>query len=111
MATGPAGVDLPDPLDSESKVGGASSDATAGNADDLLSQMAGEEIDRLMKEAGEDPLESQPKQSDDLAGRDLHPSSGVLEPVKQGPATQSVEKAVEALERASDAITQEAETQ
>src|SRR6266566_5715295 len=41
---GQAAVDLPDPLQNQAAVGGPS-------ADDLLAQLAGEEIDRLLAEA------------------------------------------------------------
>ena len=48
---GKAAVELPDPLDTP--LTGANGVAAAGaSADDLLAQMAGEEIDRLLTEAG-----------------------------------------------------------
>jgi hypothetical protein len=45
-------VDLPDPLESAGEDPG---NAQAQSADDLLSQLAGDEIDRLLAESGEEP--------------------------------------------------------
>ena len=51
---GQAAVDLPDPLDNPPTQAGAPERAAAG-ADDLLAQMAGQEIDRLLADADVEP--------------------------------------------------------
>ncbi len=63
-------IDLPDPLDARSPLNGASldSDSAAGassaDADDILSQLAGDEIDRLLAEADvEDVADAAPTPS------------------------------------------------
>ena len=49
---GQAVVDLPDPLAASGEQAG---NAKAQSADDLLSQLAGDEIDRMLAESGEEP--------------------------------------------------------
>jgi hypothetical protein len=49
LVVGQSAVDLPDPLDASS----ARAPRTRADADDLLSQLAGEEIDRMLAGAGE----------------------------------------------------------
>ncbi|MGH7214157.1 MAG: hypothetical protein ACREIT_05285 [Tepidisphaeraceae bacterium] len=60
---GKATVDLPDPLDRTSSDG-----KSASNADDLLSQLAGDEIDRLLAEA---EVEPRPQGTPRPAGADV----------------------------------------
>lgn len=58
---GQATVDLPDPLEALAPPGHSLAAAPAGaSADDLLSQMAGEEIDRLLSEADANPAPPSP---------------------------------------------------
>jgi hypothetical protein len=54
LVVGQAAVDLPDPLDTSS----ARAPRTRADADDLLSQLAGEEVDRMLASAGETPTSS-----------------------------------------------------
>lgn len=79
-------IDLPDPLDAASPLNGASLDGDSGggtssaDADDILSQLAGDEIDRLLAEAdvekgpGESPVPGE--LTTDLA---LAPTKGPVE--------------------------------
>jgi hypothetical protein len=57
QATVDSAVDLPDPLESR---GDNPDSAQAQSADDLLSQLAGDEIDRLLAESGDEPAAQAP---------------------------------------------------
>jgi hypothetical protein len=74
---GKTAVKLPDPLDKSVKAG-------AGSADDLLAQLAGEEIDRLLSEA-EGQAEPEPA-----------PTPLVPPPVVEAPAVTEVAKTLDA---------------
>jgi len=52
MAAGQAELDLPDPLEQSAPASGSGGPTSAPTEDDLLAQLAGDEIDRLLAEAG-----------------------------------------------------------
>jgi hypothetical protein len=81
-------VDLPDPLDDHANPAGAAA------GDDLLSQLAGDEIDRLLAE-GDEPLSSGRKATD-------------LEPDEGSAAGAPAAEAVEVDAPAADAVAEEA---
>ena len=103
MEKGQATVDLPDPLDPADVLGTPASDGPGAPAsDELMAQLAGDEIDRLLAEAEEDRGGG--------AGASPAVSSGERSDARASdvPVPAPAEDAVDAVQQASAAITEEA---
>ncbi len=83
---GQATVDLPDPLDRTAPPGPASRDAAGGSVDDMLAQMAGEEIDRLLSEADEPPPPTSSREPAPLPSIDTAPPPAASPKTHAAPA-------------------------
>ena len=103
MEHGQATVDLPDPLDETDPVGMPTATAVGAPAtDELMAQLAGDEIDRLLAEAEEDRGGG--------AGASPTVNSGERSDARASdvPVPAPAEDAVDAVQQASAAITEEA---
>jgi len=105
MEKGQATVDLPDPLDPADVLGTPASDGPGAPAsDELMAQLAGDEIDRLLAEADEDRGGG--------AGASPAVNSGEWSDARASdvplPVPAPAEDAVDAVQQASAAITEEA---
>jgi hypothetical protein len=95
QATVDSAVDLPDPLESR----GENADATqAQSADDLLSQLAGDEIDRLLAASDSDPAEETHTPTAEVVETKTAPAVGtpvpasIPRPVAKAPTAPSLKK-------------------
>jgi len=103
MEKGQATVDLPDPLDPADVLGTPASDGPGAPAsDELMAQLAGDEIDRLLAEAEED--------RGGAPGASPAVNSGERSDARASdvPVPAPAEDAVDAVQQASAAITEEA---
>ena len=75
---GQATVDLPDPMQTPP--------VSAANTDDLLAQLAGDEIDRLLAEADTAPVETKPAPASPANAAPARQSNGKSEPIQAPPA-------------------------